>query len=101
LLHGRFLLFNPSYLGHPRPLVEKCRQLAQLTRSAGRIDLNPAVIFVADPAAHPDPAGVLLDEEAKSDSLYTPRYKPAACLGCRRFQLVDSPRRADAESLIM
>jgi len=100
LLHGGFLLFNPANLGHARPLVQKCRQLAQLIRSAGRVDLNPAIIFVADPPAHPDLARVLLDEEAKSNTLHTPRDKPAARLGCRCFQLVGSLRRPDSESLI-
>jgi len=100
LLHGGLLLFNPSYLGHARPLVQQCRQLAQLIRSARRVDLNPAVVFVADPATHPDMTGVLLDEEAKSNTLHTPRDKPAARLECRRFQRAGSPRRADSESLI-
>jgi hypothetical protein len=44
--------------------------------------------------------GVLLDEEAKSNTLHTPRDKPAARLECRRFQRAGSPRRADSESLI-
>jgi hypothetical protein len=100
LLHGGFLLFNPANLGHTRPQVQKRRQLPQLIGSAGGVDLNPAIIFVTDPAVHPDLAGVLLNEEAKSNTLHTPRDKPAARLGCRCFQLGGSPRRAVLESLI-
>jgi hypothetical protein len=69
-----------------------------LIGSAGRVDLNPAVIFVADPAAHPDLDSVLLDEVAKSNTLYTPRDKPSARLphfsGQSLFQRAGSSRRA-------
>jgi hypothetical protein len=101
LLHGGFLLFNSAYLSQARPLVQKCRKFSQLIGSAGRVDLNPAVIFVADPAAHPDKARVPLDKEAKSNALNTPRNKPAARFDVWPFQRAVSPRRADSESLII
>ena len=101
LLHGSFLLFNPTHLGHARSLVQKGRQLTQLIGSTSSVDLDPAVVFIADPAPYPDQARVLLDEITKPDALDPPGDKPSARLDCPRFQLAGSWRPAGSESLMI
>ena len=78
MLHGSFLLFNPAYLGHARPLVQQCRQLIKLIESAGRVNLYPPVIFVSHPPAYSYIARVLLDVPAKSNPLHTTGNKPSS-----------------------
>ena len=111
MLHGGFLLFNSAYVSHARSLVQKRSQLVQLIGRAGGVDLNPAIVFISDPAAHSDLDRLVLYEETKSNTLYAPRDKPSArCFRLSRdrrllpgrhscFQPADSPRPADAASL--
>jgi hypothetical protein len=97
LLHGSFLLFNPANLGRARPPIENRRQLLQLAGSADRVNLYAAIVFIANPAAHADVGGVLLDEPSEPDTLHSSRNKPSARL---KFQRPDSLPRAGLESLI-
>jgi hypothetical protein len=71
LLHGSFLLFNPANLGHARAPVQKRRQFPQLIGSADRVNLDPAIVFIANPAAHPNIVRILRDEPAEPDTLHS------------------------------
>jgi hypothetical protein len=85
LLHGSFLLFNPTNFGHSRTLMEKSCQTIQLIGGSGSVDLYSAVGFVSHPALQADLERVFLDEVAEPDPLHTSRDKPAARLGHHFF----------------
>jgi hypothetical protein len=68
-----------------------------LIGSADRINLDAAVVFIANPAMHADVARILLHEPAESDALHSSRDKPSARL---KFQWPGSRLRADLESLM-
>ena len=97
MLHGSFLLFNSANLSHAGTHVQKRGQLLQLILSTDRINLYPAIVFIANPAADTDPARILLDEPAEPDALHASRHKPLARL---KFQWAGSIWRAGLDSLI-
>ena len=49
MLHGRFLLFNPTDLGHARSDIQVSGKLIEQFRVAHGIDVDGAVGFVANP----------------------------------------------------
>jgi hypothetical protein len=100
LLHDRFLLFNPSDLCHSGPLVEKRVQLIELRGRSRRINLHAAVVFVADPPPYPDVVCILLNEPAKSNTLYSPRDEPSPRLNLSRIQYSDRCRPSGSGFLI-
>ena len=97
MLHGSFLLFNSANLSHAGPPVQQPRQFLQLIHSADRINVYPAIVFIANPAADTDPARILLDEPAEPDALHASRHKPSPSLN---FQWAGSFWRAGLDSLI-
>lgn len=90
LLHGGFLLFNSTDFCEAGAAIEQRSQPLQLVCGADRVDLHPAVVFIAHPAAQAEIVRMLLDEPAESDTLYTSRNKPPAGLN----QRADSPTPA-------
>jgi hypothetical protein len=78
LLHGGFLLFNSTYIGRSRPLVQQCRQLIELIARTGGINLYASVVLVSHPSENADGSRVFLDKPAKSYALHPSRYIPPA-----------------------
>lgn len=76
-MHGRFLLFNSSNLGHSRATMKMRGQFVELSLITGRINLHPAVIFIANPAANPYRPRVFLHEITESNALNSPGNVPA------------------------
>jgi hypothetical protein len=90
LLHGRFPRFNSPDLSHAGSRVEKPGQFGELLRSAHRVDLHAAVIFIPDPASNTDALRVTLHEPAKSNALHATGNKPRSGLDRRLTQLFGS-----------
>jgi hypothetical protein len=72
LLHGRFPLFNSPDIGHSRTPVKQPSQFVQLLRCTHGVNAHTSVILIPDPAAQPDPTGVIPDEPSEPHTLHAP-----------------------------
>lgn len=86
MLHSGFAGFNSPDLGPAGPAIQEPGEFIQLFGRAHGVDLHPAVIFIADPAAKSDPARVFLHKPAESHALHPAGNKPGSGLYGRLAQ---------------
>lgn len=99
LLDRGFLFFNAADFCHARTLVEEAGKFIQLVRHPDGVDLNAAVILVADPTPQTDTVRVLLYEPTESDPLHSAGDEPAARLGRSPAQFCGSATPMDSNSV--
>ena len=68
-MHDGFLLFNPTNLRHAWSGVKQRCEAVEPGRGPDRVNLDPAVVLVTNPAREADFLGVLQDEPPKANSL--------------------------------
>ena len=84
LLHGRFVLFNPSHFSRQGSQVKVSGKVIQVFRGAYRVHLHRALRRIPHPAAESELSGLLNYEIAESDAVHASGDHPSS--GFSAFQ---------------